>query len=449
MELWLPTTWESSNKRFVMNGNGGLNGCIQHGDYPYLTTLGFAVAGHNNGHDGSDGTYFLNAPEVIIDFAWRAMYAAADVGKVATNTFYESTIKKSYYFGCSTGGRQGMKAAQDFPEQYDGILASSAVVDFNHLGDWFEYLYLATGPPTAPSFLSTDQWALVHQEVLNQCDGIDGVIDGVLEDPQKCRFRPEALICAKGKSPSGGTCLTPAQTETIRKVFSPMYGIDGEFIFPALQPGAEILASYVSLGGAPYSLSTEWWQNVVFNNSNWDYNTWNLNDVAILDNQNPGGISTFNADLSSLKSHGTKLISTHGLEDGLITSENTYRYYNHVARNMSLTTSEIDDFYRFFPISGESHCSGGDGAWFVGSSAQLTLTDPKSGLHIDSSETLLMKLVAWVEDGVAVDKVLGTKYLNDDIGGKVLFQRYQCKYPLQNTYKGFGNPNVTSSWTCQ
>lgn len=174
-------------------------------------------------------------------------------GKRLTNLFYDRAYKKSYYLGCSLGGRQGIKAAKMFPSDFDGIVAGSPALDFNNLQSWRASFFPITGSNTSSEFISMGLWTtLIHDEVLNQCDGLDGVIDGIIEDPTLCSFRPEALLCKKNDSTN---CLMSTQVEMVRKIFSPFYGEDGNLIYPAMQPGSEILAAEKLYAGAPFSYS--------------------------------------------------------------------------------------------------------------------------------------------------------------------------------------------------
>ena len=167
--------------------------------------------------------------------------------------FYTKSFEKSYYLGCSLGGRQGIKAAMMFPRDFDGIVAGSPALDFNNLASWRASFFPITGPIGSPDFIAASTWTtLIHNEVLNQCDGLDGVMDGIIEDPNLCHFRPETLQCATDTLTN---CLTSAQVEKVRKIFSPLYGEDGKLIYPAMQPGSEIMAVQKLYAGRPFSYS--------------------------------------------------------------------------------------------------------------------------------------------------------------------------------------------------
>lgn len=175
-------------------------------------------------------------------------------GKTLTKKFYKESPSKSYYLGCSLGGRQGIKAAEMFPNDFDGIVAGSPALDFNNLISWRARFFPITGPIGSSDFVTADQWTtLIHDEVLKQCDGLDGVLDGIIEDPTICDFRPEAIMCSS--TTNSTDCLTPTQVDIVRKVLSPYYGEDGELIYPAMQPGSEVYAVQKLYAGKPFSYS--------------------------------------------------------------------------------------------------------------------------------------------------------------------------------------------------
>ncbi|KAE8155253.1 Tannase/feruloyl esterase [Aspergillus avenaceus] len=426
-ELWLPRNWTG---RFLGTGNGGIDGCIKYEDLAYGAANGFAVVGSNNGHNGTTAASFFHNPDVLADFSWRALHLSTVVGKQITRAFYGQSHTKSYYLGCSLGGRQGINSAVEFPDDFDGILAGSPALDFNNLVSWRASFLPVTGSANSTDFINASTWKnLIHPQVLAQCDTIDCVDDGIIEDPSLCDFRPEILACTNDAE---NNCLSPEQVEIVRKVLSPMYGADGRLIFPAMQPGSELEAAEKLYAGQPFSYSKEWFQYVVYDPS-WNPAEFSIHDATVADDLNPQNIRTWPADLSRYKRRGGKLITFHGQQDGKITSFNTERFYNHLSTAMNMAPSELDNFFRFFRISGMSHCSSGPGAWAFGqggAAPTMTLSNP--------GENILAALVAWVELGIAPETITGTKYVDDNPELGILFQRSHCRYPLRNTYIGEG-----------
>ncbi|KAJ2904929.1 tannase and feruloyl esterase [Zalerion maritima] len=438
LEVWLPapSLWTG---RFLSTGNGGLSGCIQYEDIAYAASFGFASVGANNGHNGTSGEPFLDSPEVVADFAYRSVHTGAVVGKEVSRQFYGREHDKSYYIGCSTGGRQGFKSAQDFPGDFDGIVAGAPAIAFGNLSSWSGHFYPVTGADADgnEAWVPPELWAAVHQDVLAQCDGLDGAEDGILEDPELCGYTPENLVCASG---AAGACLTGAQAETVAKVFEDLRGEDGSLVYPRMQPGSEILASYVYYSGMPFVYAADWYRYVVYNDPSWDPASLSVGDYTAASSLDPYGISTWKGDLSPFSSRGGKILHYHGLMDAIISSSNSPRYYNHVAGAMGLTSEELDEFYRFFRISGMGHCGGGDGAYAVGNTAAGYWTDDEDG-------NMLMAMVRWVEEGVAPEWVEGAK-LGDD--GSVEWRRRHCKYPKRNVFVGGegGDSEDPDLWEC-
>jgi feruloyl esterase len=431
IEAWLPLNWTG---RFLAVGNGGLGGCIAHTDLNYGAQRGFAVVGTNNGHDGNTGEPFLGKPGVVEDFAYRALRTGVTVGKQATETLYGKKHDKAYYLGCSTGGRQGFMEAQNFPEDFDGIVAGAPAFDFTALQVFSDSQYGITGPPGSATFLTPAQWKLVVNDTLAQCDGLDGHVDTVIEDPNLCQYRPERLLCAPGQAPSD-TCLTGPQAETVRRVSSPIYDKHGKLVYPRMQPGVD--ASGILWNGRPFVYAADWWKYFVYEDLSYDGNV-TLDDIEAARNINNFNIDAFDGDLSGARDSGLKILHYHGLQDALISSDNSARYYDHVVRTMGLRTSDLDEFYRYFRISGMGHCRGGSGASAIGNNAATLAGE-------EADKNVLTAIVKWVEEGEAPEAVLGTAFEAD--GETVKFQRRHCKYPGRNVYKG-GDADLAESWEC-
>ncbi|KAI9166367.1 putative feruloyl esterase B-1 [Paramyrothecium foliicola] len=406
LETWLPLNWTG---RFLSVGNGGLGGCIGYSDMAYAVERGFAAVGTNNGHDGNTGLPFYNKPGVVEDFAYRAVHTGVVLGKQVTEALYGKKHTKSYYLGCSTGGRQGFMEAQRFPEDFDGIVAGAPAFDFTGLQSSSGWYYTIVGQPGSPTFLTRQLWQLVVQDTLKMCDGLDGHVDSVIEDPDLCQYRPERLLCSGNQTEN---CLTGVQAETVRRVYAPLYDKFGKLVYPRMQPGVE--SSGILWNGRPFAYALEWWQYVIYNDPSYAGNM-TLDDIEAARNAETYGIDAFQGDLSGVKDRGTKILHYHGLQDNLITSDNSARYYDLVSRTMELTSEELDEFYRYFRISGMAHCAGGTGAQNIGNrAATLAGEDPE--------ENVLSAIVQWVEEGKAPEHVLGTAFVDQTTKAQVPFE---------------------------
>lgn len=257
--------------RFLSIGNGGLGGCIQYADLAYTTSYGFASVGANNGHNGTSGEAFYNNDDIVADFAYRSVHTGVVIGKEMTESYYGEAHKKSYYLGCSTGGRQGFKEAQDFPGDFDGIVAGAPALAFNNLSTWSGRGLYVTGPPSAPTFLTPEHWALVHEDVLAQCDELDGVTDGIIEDNDICAYRPENLQCSGSGNKTGNStsCLTAPQVLTVRELFTDFYGLNGSIIYSRMNYGSELSDSYIYYNGQPFPYTQDWYRYAIYNDPTW------------------------------------------------------------------------------------------------------------------------------------------------------------------------------------
>ncbi|KAL1625577.1 hypothetical protein SLS56_007236 [Neofusicoccum ribis] len=441
-EMWLPREWTG---RFLATGNGGIDGCVKYEDLAYTSLNGFAAVGANNGHNGTYGNAFYQNDEIKRDFAWRSLHVSTTTGKKLAKRFYEEDIGKSYYLGCSLGGRMGIKAAEKFPDDFDGIVAGAPAVDFNNLVSWRASFYTITGALGSENFISADTWkTTIHNEILAQCDDIDGVSDGIIEDPTLCHFRPETLLCTATSS-NATSCLNAVQVGIVRQIFSPFFGLDNALIFPAMQPGSETGAVEKLYAGKPFSYSDDWFKYVIYDPS-WDASTFTALDALVADARNPANIRTWPTSLARFQKRGGKLLSYHGQQDNQISSFNTPRFYESLRRGMRYSYADTDEFFRFFRVSGMNHCNSGPGAWVLGQGGGA----PAAGIPFTPANNVLAAMVAWVEDAAPPDSITGTKFAGDVVADGVAFQRRHCMYPRRNTFLGDGrDPNDPDSWECR
>lgn len=338
MEVWLDVSVEFYINLKVPTTHQRVLIGIVYENLGYGASLGFATIATNNGHDGDTGKEFTNS-EILADFTNRSIHVAAVVGKRLTEVYYKHEAQHSYYFGCSTGGRQGIYSAIHYPNDFDGILAGAPATNFNAGISWAGMVarYLgAPHPESSANFIPIELWKVIHEEVLEQCDTLDGVKDGIITEPDVCEFRPEELLCTDGESAAG--CLTVPQVETLRKIYGPLYGLDGEFLSPGLTPGAELPGIAYRSGKVPqYTevcpflpakicvflcvishvcfLSFKEWMKYVVRNETLDFSIFDLEDVKRILDADPGEISTYSGDLAAFHARGGKVVSYHGQMD--------------------------------------------------------------------------------------------------------------------------------------
>ncbi|KAK5724354.1 hypothetical protein LTR15_004399 [Elasticomyces elasticus] len=448
MEVWLPNnSTDAWNGRTLSTDNGGANGCVHYVDLEYVTSLGFAAIGDNGGHNSSafDGGWMYFNNEAILDWVYRARHAATEAGKQVIDQFYGEEHTYSYYMGCSTGGQQGLYSAQHFPDDFDGIIAGSAAADFNHLQAWSGRFVQLTGLNSSdPKFLTIAQWTIVQSYIFDVCDAaLDGVDDGIIEDPTICKFDATAIpVCAEGATDN---CLTATQIDTVTQVFSELYNSEGELLYPQLLYGSQIDAFKLGqLSGSVQGIAKSWYGGAVYNSSTYDATQMNQADYAQADatDELHGHVSAFSGDLSAFNAAGKKLLMYHGLADPLVSGANSQRYYLKVAKTLGMGNTDMDSFMRYFRISGMAHCGvggiSGAGAWMFG----------QSGLASAGSDNVIMNMVDWVENGNAPDTITGTKFWYDTPSAGIEFERTHCRFPYRTTYSGSGDWTDPSTWSC-
>ncbi|KAK4634994.1 putative feruloyl esterase B-2 [Fulvia fulva] len=441
MEVWLPDGDSTWNGRTMSTDNSGVNGCVAFDDMQYVTGMGFAAIGDNGGHNSSsfDGSWFQGSNELILDWAGRARHASVVAGKAVVNQFYDEEAAYSYYIGCSAGGWQGMKSAQAYPEDFDGIIAGSSATDFNHLQAWSGRFVQLTGTGTSDArFLTQNDWVTVQSAILAQCDApIDGVDDGILEDPTICDFDYTVL----SNSTYG---LTATQVDTVRKVFTELYDAEGNLLFPALLPGSQVDAFRLGqLSGSVQAISEDWYKYAVVNDSSWDALDMDQADYAEADQLDAyhGHVSGYDGDLSAFQSAGGKLLMYHGMADPLVSEGVAQRYYLKVAQTLGIGNSGMDEFLRLFRISGMAHCGvggiSGAGAWMFGQNEAAA----------GASVNVIDVLQDWVERDSAPETLRGTKFWYDTESLGIQFERDHCRFPYRTTYRS-GDYTQPSSWGC-
>ncbi|KAI5789165.1 tannase and feruloyl esterase [Geopyxis carbonaria] len=435
-ELWLPDTFTTA-RRVASTGNGGLNGCIDYSTLAYLSSMGFAAIGSDNGHTGMTGEPFLNHPEVIIDFAHRSIHVETQLAKQVARAYYGVPHKKSYYVGCSTGGRQGFKAIQEYPTDFDGVLVGAPAIDFNHLVGWSAAMSIHGGAPGSETFIPAPLLAAVAADAITQCDEADGVKDGIIDDPSTCDYTPSAALkCTVGTTETTA-CLTAAQLTTVQKYFEPLKNEAGGLLYPRFDPGTPF--SPMMFSGSFFFFAADWYKYTVYNESTLVFPPAATNfslpkAIADTDVINPGSVAAWEPSrLSAFAARGGKVLTYHGRADGLISGANSVRWYDAVRDSMG--ARRMDKFYRFFSVPGMDHCAGGAGTGFFGQ------TGMAREVPANAEYNAVMALVAWVEGNYAPDELVGT---NTQTGAT----RRLCAYPKKSVLKTGGDWQKAADWEC-
>ncbi len=439
-EVSLPAKW---NGRFYMTGNGGHAGEAM--DDPRRAAsrnealqVGFAVAGTNTGHDSRKepgATFVLSNPQKAIDYAYRAVHLTAITAKDIVKDYYRKQVSRAYWNACSNGGRQGLIEAQRFPEDFDGVVANAPWLDQTGftIGALWNQKAISETPITAAKM------ALVAEKVMAKCDALDGLKDGLIDDPRKCAFDPVRDVPACSPGVDGADCLTAAQATAIAKIYSgPMS--NGKPYFPGFMPGSESVMPALFGGG-----ESSGWMNMIISaqpngksadfglaedtirylahkppKPDYDYKTFDFNrDLHMLDAWSQQADAK-NPDLSKFKNRGGKLLMTYGWADAILQPMMGVNYYEQaMAKNGPGTM----DFFRLFMVPGMSHCSGGIGP---------DQHDPMTAI------------INWVEKGQAPDSILASRVMNN----KVVRTRPLCAYPKVARYTGQGSIDDAANFRC-
>jgi hypothetical protein len=437
-EVNLPAQW---NGRLYMIGNGGLAG--ERPDDPPRAAQrasalanGFAMASTNTGHDArteASGTFVLSNPQKAIDYAHRAVHLTAVTAKAIAADYYPRPVERAYWNSCSNGGRQGLIEAQRYPEDFDGIVANAPWVE--QTGFTVGALWNQRAVTENP--LSADKLALVASRVMAKCDAIDGLEDGLIDDPRRCAFDAARDVPSCPAGGDSAACLTPGQAATFAKVYGGVVS-NGKPWFPGFMLGSEALATgpngaasgwtNLIVPGQPdakpadFNLAEGVMRYLVFAppRPDYDFRTFDFDrDVGLLDRW--GKLANANdPDLSEFRARGGKLVMTYGWSDAILQPMMGVNYYERaVEKNGAKTT----DFLRLFMVPGMAHCAGGVGP--------------------DQNDAVTA-VIDWVERGTAPDAIVASKIVD----GKVTRSRPLCPYPQVARYRGEGSIDEAGNFRC-
>jgi feruloyl esterase len=420
-ELWLPA--ENWNGRFLQTGNGGAAGAIVHGSLVDPLLRGYAVANTDTGHQGGGGDFAWAAghPQKLTDYAHRAVHELTVTGKALTTARFGSAPEKSYWVGCSTGGRQGLKEAQRYPEDYDAIVAGAPANNWSAL---MALSIVIQNNIIAPGGLGIDKLGILKEAAIASCDALDGVSDRVITNTAQCAFDPAATQCAAGQS---AQCLSAAEVAAATRIYQGVVTASGETRFPGTGPASEPLwAAYASPG---FGIGSSYFREVVVGDPAWDAASFNVDrDLARAEEVDNGEHIAMNPDLSAFFAHGGKLLTYHGTTDGLIPYRNTVNYYESVVARMgeALVAANM----RLYLVPGMDHCAGGEGAFMV---------------------DWLTALEDWVEDGTAPATLPAARPagMPGTPAGSSGFTRPLCPYPQVAQYKGGGATTDAANFSCR
>ena len=418
VELWMPVSgW---NGKYQAVGNGAFNGSIGHAAMAAALASGYATSSTDTGHLGNTARFGLGHPELVVDFGWRSVHLMAVVSKEVIATHYDEDLRYSYWNGCSAGGRQAMKLAQRFPADFDGIVAGAPGQDWT--GRAAAALRVAQRLEANTSArLSEDDRRLVHSAALAACDAADGVEDGIISSPERCTFDPAVLQCDSAKD---GPCLTSAQVETVRMLYSsPVNPVTGRPI-TGLLPGSELDWTDLGWTGSARATGLDQFRYLVYGDASWTIDRFDFEtDIVKAEQVDNETLNALDPDLGPFFARGGKLLAYHGWSDAQISPLNAVQYYERVVEAVG-SADEVHDSYRLFMAPGMGHCRAGEGP---------------------SDFDKMTPLEAWVERGEPPDRLIATRF---GPRGEVEMRRPLCAYPARAVYDGSGDPRREDSFAC-
>jgi feruloyl esterase len=437
-EVWMPASgW---NGKFQGVGNGGYAGIIGYGEMADALTHSYATASTDTGHqpaqlDTPDATWALNHPEKVADFGYRAIHETAVAAKQIIRAYYGDAPKHSYFNSCSNGGRQALMEAERFPADYDGIIAGAPANDWTHLLSAGAYGAKAMlGDPAG--YIPAAKLPAIQANALAQCDAVDGVKDGLIEDPLACRIDLAPLRC---KGAETNACLTGPQLTALEAIYGGLKNSRGQQLFPGLSPGGEAedgaWGQWVTGRGpkesAMYFYSTQFFRNMVYNDPKWQFAAFDSDRTPRdADDKLASVLNSANPDLAAFRARGGRLLLYHGWADAAIPARSTVNFYQRMAE-----AGPVESFARLYMIPGMAHCGGGGG---------FDIGGKWGAPHGDPEHDLDAALEAWVEKGVAPGTLIGSHVET----GKVTRTHPLCPWPATARWDGKGSPDDAASFSC-
>ncbi|OUM45588.1 tannase/feruloyl esterase family alpha/beta hydrolase [Arthrobacter agilis] len=425
----LPT--EGWTQRYVQTGCGGLCGraSISTGQAAGCSIVEdgtVATATTDMGHQGqNDGSWAANNPQAQIDFAYRGVHVTALTAKALIAKFYGQQPAFSYFTGCSDGGREGLMEAQRYPDDFDGIAAGAPANNLAVQNTYHHAWNVLTNKDENGNYiLLSGKLPLIHKAVLSVCDGLDGLADGVLDDPRACHFDPASLVCATGQD--ANTCLSAEEAAVAQRLHDGAVDEQGHkleleishewgselawtLFVPATQgqtvPSENFALSYLRYLAEPNTPRPD------FQLSDLEFTKKAFWDTM----ESSSYMSALDPDLQDYEKSGGKLLLWHGWNDQHISPQSTLAYYDAVRQAMGARTA--DGFSKLFLFPGVEHCSGGAGP---------------------NTFDVLTPVMAWVESGTTPTVVVASRTVTAE-GSATTATRPVYPYPAVARYDGSGS----------
>jgi pimeloyl-ACP methyl ester carboxylesterase len=427
VKVYIGLPMKGWNGRFRGTGGGGFVGGRPESLRGPLA-LGYAAGATDTGHETRGGSFALDADgrlnwQLIRDNAYLGIHDMTVVGKALVKAFYGKAPRYSYFVGSSTGGRQGLMEAQRYPDDYDGIVSACPAINWHRflLCDlWPQVVMLAAG-----NLVPKEKLDAATAAAIAACDGLDGVTDGVIDDPMRCNYDPKALVGTM----VGGSVFTTADADVVRKLWEEARAHDGSFMWHGMVPGTDLFETAGSTGspltGRPFGIALDYLRFYLVQDPNWDWRNLTPAKFELLWRQSVEQygevIGTDNPDLGAFRDRGGKVIIYHGLADQQIPAGGTIDYYRKVQQRMG-GAEKTAQFARLFLVPGVNHGFRGAG--------------PAPTGMVDA-------IIHWVEEGQPPEKLIAE---SRDAAGKIVRTRPLFPYPQVAKYKGSGSTDEAANF---
>lgn len=423
IELWLPmpAAW---NGGFLAGGVGGEAGTYNYADMLRGLRRGYAAGSSDGGHSFADRDWAMDADKRAA-FAATANHQLAVAAKQLIATFYGRPARRALFVGCSGGGREGLKEAQAYPQDFDGILAGGAGPDQLAVSMrllWSQYVVL----PQASAIMPAAKWSLLSRAAIAACDVRDGVKDGMIADPRQCGFRPRDLSCRPGQGEDD--CLSPDQVALAERLYAPLRDAAGHAIDSGLLPGVEVTP------GPRSDFAFSLYGKVVHGDPHWDPAALDIGREMAGARRLWPDLPNDRTDLSAFAAHGGRLLYYHGWMDPWILAQQPIRWFAQVAAK----TPDAGRFMRLFMVPGMGHCRGGPGPdSFGGAGGDAPVPD--------AEHDMLSALEAWLDTGHAPERIIASKVVD----GHTTYTRPLCAYPQAAVPLTGGDTSQAAGFVCR
>ena len=431
VQVWLPDEW---NGKMVGTGGGGTNGGLMGASLSLQPPVerGYATFATDAGHETSNSAEFAYESQAQYqDWADRANHVAAEYVKDLITQYYGRAASQSYFHGCSNGGRDALVLAQRYPSTYDAIIAGAPAAHWSELTASFMW-YAQTLHGEGVGKPLGKKLELIHNAILGQCDALDGVADGLLENPLQCEFDPEVLLCRAGKRKD---CLTADEVAALQQIYGGPVLADGTQVYPGMPVGGEIQKHWeqwflsTKRGGTQIAEQVFRW--MVHRDTDWSWDQFDIErDYPLAQERMGTVVDADNPDISAFIDSGGKLLMYHGWNDAAIPATATINYVNAVQASLG---SSSEHAVRLFMAPGVGHCVGGEA--------------PHDFDMLDA-------LDQWVQSDAPPERILARQYDPPKMfavprGAEVVRTRPLCAWPNVAQYVGSGSVDIAENFVCR